>query len=355
MKVFVGMSGGVDSSVAALLLKEWGHDVVGVFIKSWDGLPTPDGVKFREQCRWKEDRRDAMRVAAQLGIPFATYDLTQAYREEVIEYFFREYESGRTPNPDVMCNREIKFKRFLHQALADGAEAIATGHYARVEKKGEAYHLLMGSDTNKDQSYFLWTLGQSELSKSLFPIGHLTKPEVRALAEKAGLPTAKKPDSQGICFVGEVALRDFLGARLPQTPGPVRTVVGKTVGEHIGLPYYTIGQRQGIGIASGLPYYVAGKEIATNTLLVAEGQHDSVLYKQTVEIAELSWINQPPIVNQPLSGRLRYRQAPQKVVFTNLETNLACADFSEPQRAATPGQSLVIYDGEELIGGGVIV
>lgn len=352
MKVFVGMSGGVDSSVAAMLLKVQGREVVGCFIKSWDGLPTKNGVKFREQCRWKEDRRDAMRVAAQLKIPFVTYDLTKAYQQEVIEYFFKEYEAGRTPNPDVMCNREIKFKRFLNAALVDGADAIATGHYARVTKDS-TYHLLSGVDSNKDQSYFLWTLGQKELAKSIFPIGHLTKPEVRALAEKAGLATAKKPDSQGICFVGEVSMHDFLGARLPQTPGAIVTNDGKVIGEHIGLPYYTIGQRQGIGVASGLPYYVAEKRLTTNELVVAEGQNDASLFCGELIIKEFSWTNTEPKEEEKLMARLRHRQPLQTISVTKSGHDWRVI-FDKPQRAVTPGQSLVIYRGEELIGGGVI-
>ena len=386
-KVFVGMSGGVDSSVATLLLKEQGYNVVGVFIRSWDGLPTKGGVKFRDQCHWKEDRRDAMRVAAKLGIPFLTYDFTEAYREEVIEYFFREYASGRTPNPDVVCNREIKFKRFLERALAEGADFVATGHYARigavshkpyaisnVGDRATSFELLQARDANKDQSYFLYTLGQHELAHTLFPIGDYVKSEVRELARQAGLPTADKPDSQGICFVGKVPVVEFLKARLPEQPGAVVTVDGRVVGEHHGLPFYTIGQRHGLRLSASLPYYVARKDHLLNTITVGQGNSDEALYRSDVCVGEVTWVNRRPVVGERLQAKIRYRQPSQKVTvdksavresatssvtdnYSPIRTNKGIVwmfHFDKPQRAVTPGQSLVLYDGERVVGGGVI-
>lgn len=354
-RIFVGMSGGVDSSVAASLLCEQGHDVVGVYLKSWDGLPTPTGVKFRDQCQWKEERRDAMRVAAHLKIPFLTYDFTEEYRQGVIEYFFSEYEAGRTPNPDVMCNKEIKFKAFLDRARAEGADAVATGHYAQVGQGADGkYVLRQGMDTSKDQSYFLWTLTQEQLQYSLFPIGHLQKIEVRALAEKAGLSTAEKPDSQGICFVGKVAVEDFLKARLPEQSGAIITSTGEHVGEHQGLPFYTIGQRHGIKISGAQPYYVAEKRADTNTLVVAIGDADEILYRDRLTGDHLSWVNEPPKVGQKLGAKIRYRQPTQEMEISELINESCELKFTKPQRAITPGQSVVLYDGDRLVGGGVI-
>ena len=364
--IFVGMSGGVDSSVSALLLKEQGYDVVGVFIKSWDGLPTKDGVKFREQCRWKEDRRDAIRVAAKLRIPFRTYDFTEAYYEQVIEYFFREHEAGRTPNPDIMCNREIKFKLFLERALVEGADMVATGHYVRIQKskvksqnvnpKSEIkYQLLIAKDESKDQSYFLYTLTQRELARVLFPIGEYTKKEVREMAWRAGLSTADKPDSQGLCFVGEVSMEEFLKARIKPRVGAVVTSDGRYVGEHDGVPFYTIGQRHGLRLSSRLPYYVAAKNLEHNTLVVGEGNSDPALYRAAVEVAEVSWTDEPPVFGQCLGAKIRYRQPTQNVRVLGESYGQWSLSFDEPQRAVTPGQSLVLYDGERVVGGGVIM
>lgn len=351
--IYVGMSGGVDSSVTALLLKEQGFDVVGVFIKSWDGLPTDEGVKFRDQCGWKNDRRDALRVAAKLGIPFKTYDLVREYRQEVIEYFFREYAEGRTPNPDVMCNRHIKFGSFLKRALSEGADGIATGHYVRIREKDGHRELHQAVDNSKDQSYFLWTLRQDQLKYCHFPIGELPKSEVRQLAEKAGLATAEKKDSQGICFVGEVPIDEFLRARLPVKRGVVVTVGGKEVGEHHGAAFYTIGQRHGLGIPSGLPYYVSGKDMERNIVYVVEGNNDSALFTESFTMTDVSWLNEVPLADKTYTARVRYRQPTQKVFLEQKGLAWTCR-FTEPQRAVTPGQSIVIYEGTRMVGGGII-
>jgi len=382
-KVFVGLSGGVDSSVAAYLLKKQGYDVVGVFIKSWDGLPTKNGIKFREQCRWREDRRDAMRVAAKLKIPFLTYDFMSAYRNRVIEYFFNEHEVGRTPNPDIMCNKEIKFKLFLERALNEGADFVATGHYVRlraVSRKPEAvsrsgslnslniFELLQAKDSAKDQSYFLWTLTQRQLARCLFPIGEYTKTEVREMAGQADLPTAKKPDSQGICFIGEVPIVEFLRTRLQSRVGAVITADGRIIGEHEGAVFYTIGQRHGLKLSSRLPYYVCGKDIANNIVRVAEGNDDPALYQDMVEASEVSWVNKAPRVGNRLTAKIRYRQKSEPLTVigirhelnkhTNILENVRMSwlfKFDRPQRAVTPGQSIVLYEGERVVGGGVIM
>lgn len=362
-KVFVGMSGGVDSSVTALLLKEQGYDVVGVFIKSWDGLKTDQGTFFREQCRWRDDRRDAMRVAAALKIPFLTYDFTEEYREKVIEYFFAEYAAGRTPNPDIMCNKEIKFKVFLERALREGADFVATGHYARVQRSRASdgnprearVELLTGIDDSKDQSYFLYTLQEAQLKHVLMPVGELKKAEVRALAEKHNLITAKKPDSQGICFVGEVPMEDFLRARIPETVGAVMTMDGKVIGEHKGVPFYTIGQRHGLKISSALPYYVAKKDAEKNIVYVAQGNADEALFVQEALVTNVSWVNETPVVGFTGTARIRYRQPRQAVTLVAQEGEVWRFQFAEEQRAVTSGQSLVLYDGDRVVGGGIIL
>lgn len=349
-KVYVAMSGGVDSSVAAALLLERGYDVVGIYMKCWDGLQTPDGIRFQSQCQWKEERRDAMRVAAKLGIPFTTFDYVEEYARDVIEDFFREYSAGRTPNPDILCNRDIKFGVFFQQAMRDGADAVATGHYARSVNGA----LLRGVDSGKDQSYFLWTLNHEQLQHVMFPVGELLKRDVRAIAATHGLPVAEKKDSQGICFVGEVPVDEFLRARIPERVGKVITASGKVIGEHRGVAFYTIGQRHGLRIPSGLPYYVAEKDVATNTITVAEGQGDDVLYRATVRVSGTSWVNEQPEAGVTYGAKLRYRQPDQPSRVAAIDGRSATIVFLEPQRAVTPGQSLVLYDGDRVIGGGVI-
>ncbi len=350
LRIAVGLSGGVDSSVAALLLKEAGHDVTGVFMKNW----TKSSVS--PHCSEEADRKDALRVATKLRIPFLVWDFEAEYRAKVMEVFFQEYAAGRTPNPDVLCNREIKFGLFLQRAIAEGFDKIATGHYARVsEDPTGCFHLLTGRDANKDQSYFLVTLGQAELSKSLFPVGHLEKPEVRRLAAEAGLPTAAKPDSQGICFVGPVNVQEVLRTRLHDEPGEVVTGDGQVVGRHRGLAFSTIGQRHGLSIGgSGLPYYVARKDRATNRIIVAHGNRDPLLFQSELFASSVSWTGSAPVKPFEALVRIRYRQPLQVARVEPVSAGKLHILFSSPQRAVTPGQYAAIYQGDELIGGGII-
>lgn len=340
-RVVVGMSGGVDSSVAAALLKKEGYEVTGVFMKNWADPKYP--------CPWEEDRRDAMRVAALLDIPFQTWDFSKEYRDEVVSYMIREYGAGRTPNPDVMCNREIKFGLFLQKALSIGADFVATGHYVR--RVGNT--LAIAKDLNKDQSYFLWTLTEAQVERSLFPVGEFTKPEVRAMAKQLGLPTAEKPDSQGVCFVGEIDVAEFLRDHIPSRRGTVRTTAGKVVGEHDGAEFYTIGQRHGLGVGGGIPYYVTEKNIKTNTVVVAEGPHDNALFGRELIAAEVNWISGAPLLPLDIEARIRYRQPLERARIINHESGIRVI-FEQDQRAITPGQSVVFYKEGMMLGGGVI-
>lgn len=410
------MSGGVDSSVAAALMKERGFEVSGVHIKMWSDPEIP--------CVAKEDRYDAMRAAAALDIPFQTWDFTEEYRREVVEYMIREYAAGRTPNPDVMCNRHIKFGAFLRRALAEGADYVATGHYVRLRRTDEvagideidemnggvqlhqvplkagqfikrsdssisSHQLLTAVDASKDQSYFLWTLAQEQLRRCIFPIGEYKKPEVRALARKFGLPTAEKPDSQGICFIGEINVRNFLKRHIPERRGRILTTRGKTVGEHAGIEFFTIGQREGLGIGGGIPYYVAEKNPAANILTVAEGPYDEKLFQKEAVADDLNWISgYAPELPQKCEARIRYRQPLQpctvKIAGNDEDDEIDHTEghdnssspaeseaihqaplsagrsgnliirFNGPQRAVTPGQSIVFYKKDEMLGGGII-
>ena len=334
------MSGGVDSSVTAALLTTQGYDVTGVYMKNWTkDLP---GLI----CPWKEDYQDAKRVAVQLGIDFKLYDFETEYRHKVVDYMVDEYKGGRTPNPDIMCNQEVKFKLFLNTAIEDGADYIATGHYVRT-KDGQ---LLTGLDSNKDQSYFLYRVTKDALLKSIFPIGELKKPEVRALAKKHNLATANKPDSQGICFVGKVGIKDFLLNELGQQPhGPIIDSHGKEIGEHDGALFYTIGQRHGLNVGGGLPYYVSKKDMKTNTLFVTTDLNDAELWSKDIELEDIHWIDEQPKSNKTYSARLRYRGP---LVPCHVEQNTLSLD--EPQRGIAAGQSAVVYDKELVLGGGVI-
>ncbi|MFH1171191.1 MAG: tRNA 2-thiouridine(34) synthase MnmA [bacterium] len=347
-RVVVALSGGVDSAVAALLLKESGYAVSAVYMENWKKS------KLTPQCTTEEDRRDALRVALHLGIPFDVVNFERQYEELVIEYFYREYEAGRTPNPDVVCNKEIKFRTFLEKALSSGVKKIATGHYARNVLRGTTHQLLKGTDSNKDQSYFLYAMTQEQLSRTLFPVGSMTKPEVRKKAREAGLPNADKPDSQGICFVGQVDIVSLLRQRIPEHPGPVTTADGKIVGEHRGLSFYTIGQREGLGIGGGVPYYVAKKLSTTNTLVVAHGNSDPALYALKVVASNVHWISgDEPHFPLHVQAALRYRQQPQDAVVTK-QKNGVFVQFEKPQRAITPGQSIVFYERDVCLGGAVI-
>ncbi|UQZ82548.1 tRNA-specific 2-thiouridylase MnmA [Paenibacillus konkukensis] len=351
-RVVLGMSGGVDSSVSALLLKEQGYEVIGVFMKNWD-----DTDEFGH-CTAEEDAEDVRRVCDQIGIPYYTVNFEKQYMDKVFQYFLDEYRKGRTPNPDVMCNREIKFGEFLHKALELGADYIATGHYARVEQKDGLYRLLRGVDNNKDQTYFLNALNQYQLSKAMFPIGHLPKPEVRAIAEKAGLATAKKKDSTGVCFIGERNFKEFLSGYLPAKPGDMMTLEGEVKGRHDGLMYYTLGQRQGLGIGgsgSGEPWFVAGKDLEKNILYVVQGEKHPSLYSRGLRATDLNWIGgQLPAGPIRCTAKFRYRQPDQGVTVAFRENGRCEVTFEQPQKAITPGQSVVFYDKDVCLGGGII-
>ena len=357
------MSGGVDSSVSAALLKEQGFDVTGVFIKVWQ----PDFLP----CNWKEERRDAMRVAAHLGIPFVTLDLEKEYKQEVVDYMIAEYKKGRTPNPDVMCNRYVKFGGFFDWAMAQGADYVATGHYARTEahngnhsNNGSHCVLLKGRDDNKDQSYFLWTLTKEKLAKTLFPVGDIEKPEVRALARKFALPNAEKKDSQGLCFVGKIDMKEFLKHFIDEKPGDVLNTDGETIGHHEGALFYTLGERHGFTITKKTPddrpYFVIAKDNEKNTLTVSNEKHEAVDGEQStmgpiVYIAQTNWIIGTPDEHKTYQARVRYRGVLHNVKIRITSATEAELTFTDSKDVATPGQSIVVYDGEICVGGGIII
>lgn len=355
-RVVVGMSGGVDSSVTALLLKQQGYDVIGIFMKNWD-----DTDEFGH-CTAEEDSEDVRRVCDQIGIPYYTVNFERQYYDKVFTYFLDEYKRGRTPNPDVMCNREIKFGDFLKKALELDADYLATGHYARVERSADGTtKLLRGVDQGKDQTYFLSALNQEQLGKAMFPIGHLPKPEVRRIAEEAGLHTAKKKDSTGVCFIGERNFKEFLSGYLPARPGDMVDIrTGEKKGRHDGLMYYTLGQRQGLGIGgsgtgSGEPWFVADKDLKNNVLYVVQGESHPSLYSESLIASGLNWIL-PMDTSKPVTctAKFRYRQPDQGVTVTMREDGTALVAFDKPQKAVTPGQAVVFYDGEVCLGGGTI-
>jgi tRNA-specific 2-thiouridylase len=386
-KVFVGLSGGVDSSVSAALLKEAGFDVYGVFIKVWQ----PD-MALTGGCTWREDRLDAMRVCAKLSIPFYILDLEKKYKKEVVDYMIREYKAGRTPNPDVMCNKYVKFGGFFDWAMKNGADFVATGHYARAcyPSEGKAklsestdifllknsscsrqsrsqaslkalpYLLLAGKDKNKDQSYFLWTLTQKQLAKTLFPVGDIEKPQVRKLAKKFGLLTAEKRDSQGLCFIGKVDIMDFLKNFIKEKPGNVINEKGEIIGTHDGVFFYTIGQRHGFVITkkqtTEKPCFIITKDLKANTIMVS---HNPIIRKDIsnneIRLKNVNWIaGAEPDFRKEYSARIRYRQPLEKCHFMKSEEGGLIIKFSKPQKSPTPGQSAVFYEGEVCLGGGII-
>nr|WP_309495404.1 tRNA 2-thiouridine(34) synthase MnmA [Mechercharimyces sp. CAU 1602] len=351
-RVVLGMSGGVDSSVSALLLKEQGYDVIGLFMKNWDDTDE------NGHCTATEDYEDVRRVCSQLGIPYYSVNFEQEYKEKVFAYFLEEYRRGRTPNPDVMCNREIKFGEFLTKAMQLGADYIATGHYANVQQIEGEYRLLRGADPNKDQTYFLHAISPDALAKTLFPIGGYQKSELRQIAEKAGLATAKKKDSTGICFIGERDFKEFLSQYLPAQPGEIHDKdTGKVKGKHDGLMYYTLGQRQGLGIGgsgTGEPWFVVDKDLERNILYVGQGHNHPALLSDGLIAHDLSWISgKAPTYPLTCTAKFRYRQRDQKVTVFAHEGGVKVA-FTQPQRAVTPGQSVVFYDGDLCLGGGTI-
>ncbi|MUV39539.1 tRNA-uridine 2-sulfurtransferase [Lentibacillus sp. JNUCC-1] len=350
-RVVVGMSGGVDSSVTALLLKEQGYDVVGIFMKNWDDTDE-SGV-----CTATDDYNDVARVCNQIGIPYYAVNFEKEYWDKVFTYFLDEYKAGRTPNPDVMCNKEIKFKAFLNHALTLGADYVATGHYARVEEKDGHVRLLRGVDNNKDQTYFLNQLDASVLKKVMFPLGHLDKKEVREIAAKNDLATAHKKDSTGICFIGERDFKSFLSDYLPAQPGDMQTLQGDVMGRHDGLMYYTIGQRQGLGIGgAGEPWFVVGKNLEANILYVEQGFDNDRLQSDALIATDVNWINPDLLPGEQFecTAKFRYRQKDSHVTVTMKNANEARVEFHKTQRAITPGQAVVFYDGDICLGGGTI-
>ncbi len=353
-RIIVGMSGGVDSSVAALLLRNAGESIAGLFMQNWDD----DGSG---ECRAEVDRRDALAVCGRLDIAFHARNFASEYWTGVFEHFLSEYRRGRTPNPDVLCNREIKFKAFLDEALSLGAEKIATGHYARSEFRNGAWRLLRGMDGDKDQSYFLHQLGQPQLASTLFPIGHLPKAEVRRIALEAALPTAKKKDSTGICFIGERDFREFLGQYIPARRGEIRSVDGTVVGEHDGVFFYTLGQREGLQVGGvkgrpAAPWFVVGKDVPGNVLVVDQGGDSDWLLSTELESEAAHWIGAPPGAGSfRCSAKTRYRQDDQPCQVAVRDDGRLQVSFDTPQRAVTPGQSLVLYRGDECLGGAVIL
>ena len=361
-RIVVGLSGGVDSAVTAYLLKQQGHEVIGIFMKNWEDDDDS------EYCSSNIDFVDAAAVADVLGIEIEHVNFAANYKDRVFSEFLREYQAGRTPNPDILCNAEIKFKAFLDHAMRLGAENIATGHYARVRHNLSTglFELLKGLDASKDQSYFLHRLNQAQLSKTLFPVGELHKTEVRRIAAEIGLPNAKKKDSTGICFIGERPFREFLNRYISKEPGPIKDPKGRTIGQHVGLSFYTLGQRQGLGIgglkAKGAqkgggehtPWFVARKDMASNTLWVVQGHDHPWLQSMSLEAQDASWVAGAPPSDAELAAKTRYRQADATCRITGATTDGFNLHFSEPQWAVTPGQSAVVYAGEVCLGGGVI-
>jgi len=356
-RIVVGMSGGVDSAVAALLLKRAGYDVVGLFMKNWEDDDND------EYCSTREDLVDAAAVADVIGIELEAVNFSAEYKDRVFAEFLREYQAGRTPNPDVLCNAEIKFKAFLDHAIDLGATRIATGHYAKVVQKGELFELHRGADVAKDQSYFLHRLNQSQLSRVLFPLGDLKKTEVRALAAEARLPNHAKKDSTGICFIGERPFREFLNRYLPREPGPIVTPEGMRIGTHIGLAFYTIGQRKGIGIGGkseagggkgGDAWYVAQKDLGANALIVVQGHDHALLMRNSLRAQGASWTADAPAAGATHSAKTRYRQADSACIVTRSDDEGIALEFAQPQWAVTPGQSVVLYEGALCLGGAVI-
>jgi tRNA-specific 2-thiouridylase len=353
-KIMVAMSGGVDSSVSALLLQRQGLDIAGMFMKNWE-----EDDRFGE-CSAAEDVADAETVTESMGLVLHTRNFASEYWENVFEEFLSEYRAGRTPNPDILCNREIKFKTFLEHAEELGADKIATGHYVRSDCKGGKHRLLRGVDHNKDQSYFLYAVGHQQLAKTLFPVGELEKPEVRELAEQAGFDVFDKKDSTGICFIGERNFTAFLGEYLPAQPGEIRTTDDQVIGGHQGLMFHTLGQRQGLGIGGvkgypEAPWYVLHKDLDNNVLYVGQGHEHPWMLATELEASQLAWVSGvAPAAGSSLTAKVRYRQQDQDVSIEQIDGDRMLLKFHQAQRAVTPGQSVVLYDGDVCLGGGII-
>lgn len=354
--VVIGMSGGVDSAVSAYLLKKAGYNVTGLFMKNWEDDDDS------EYCSSRQDFIDAASAADVIGIDLEAVNFAKEYKKRVFSDFLREYSAGRTPNPDVLCNAEIKFKAFLDEAMRMGADHIATGHYAQVRETENGFELLRGTDPGKDQSYFLHRLNQSQLSKAVFPVGAMYKKDVRRIAREIGLPVAAKKDSTGICFIGERPFREFLNRYLPTEPGPIKTPDGRTVGRHMGLAFYTLGQRKGLGIGgsrdgNGEPWFVAGKDLKTNTLIVVQGHDDPRLLTRALTAVHCSWVSgKAPLPGDPITVKTRYRAPDGSCVIAAADTaeGTMSLTFPDPQWSATPGQSAVLYAGDVCLGGGFI-
>jgi tRNA-specific 2-thiouridylase len=353
-RIVVGMSGGVDSSVAALLLKRQGYDVVGLFMKNWEDDDDAD------YCSTRQDLVDVAAVCDVVGIDLEVVNFAAEYRDRVFSEFLREYSAGRTPNPDILCNAEIKFRAFLDHALEMGAERIATGHYAGVRERDGRHELLKAADATKDQSYFLHRLTQAQLARTMFPLADIAKADVRRIAREAGIPVHAKKDSTGICFIGERPFRAFLNRYLPHAPGPMLTPEGAEVGRHIGLAFYTIGQRKGIGLGGrrdgdGTPWYVAAKDVAANALIVVQGHDHPLLQSRRLRAADLAWVaGEPPHAGVAYAAKTRYRQSDAPCRVEDLDGSAMTVGFDAPQWAVTPGQSVVLYRNEICLGGGVI-
>ena len=354
-RVIVGLSGGVDSSVAAYLLTQQDYEVIGLFMKNWHD----ESVTLSNDCPWLEDSNDAMLVAEKLGIPFQTVDLSAEYKERIVDYMFDEYAAGRTPNPDILCNTEIKFKEFLNYAIQLGADKMATGHYVQSKLINNKVKIYKGSDDNKDQSYFLYGLNQSQISNAIFPLGNLDKLQVRKYAKELGFRNFNKKDSTGICFIGERNFKEFLKEYIPAMPGKIETSSGETIGDHDGLMYYTLGQRKGLGLGGSknklnAPWYVISKNLKSNTLIVDQGHNHKNLYKKQLDGSSINWISGIEPSKRRLKAKIRYRMKDASCTIIEQTSKIIKVEFDNPQFAIAPGQSIVFYDENKCLGGAII-
>jgi tRNA-uridine 2-sulfurtransferase len=349
-RVLMALSGGVDSAVSLYLLQKAGYQVEAVFMKNWSDIK---GLKV-SACPWLEDRREALRVAAFLGVPLYTLDFEKQYEKQVLSYFFNEYKAGRTPNPDVMCNKEIKFKLLYNWARKHGYDYLATGHYAQIKKVNSEYQLFRSVDEFKDQTYFIYNIGSEQLPRLLFPVGGLQKVQVKKLAKQIGLPNASRKESMGLCFVGRIRLKDFLQQKVKSKPGPIVLPNGKRVGTHHGLPFFTLGQREGIQVGAGGPYYVVRKDLSKNTLVVTDNPADPFLHTKEVHIHSMHWLDKPKQFPAVVQARSRHQGVLVAACVTP-KGKYYVISFTKPQKAVASGQSIVLYNGKQVMGGGIIV